>query len=279
MRHHAWDMSTPRKPTKQERRESARAARLEVERAEAASAQRRKRLTILLAVLGAAAVLVVVAIVVSGGKDNSAQNRPAAAQKAAGPIPGQKESAEMLAGIPQQGIYLGKPSAPVRLVEFADLQCPFCREYALQTLPQLVQDYVRTGKVRMEFRNLSFIGDDSVTAGRSASAASEQNKLWNFTDVFYYNQGEENSGYVTQEFLDSIYKASGVDAAKATAFAGTPAALKPLAAANQLADQQSVQSTPTILIAKRGGSLQKVNASPTDVNAFKSAINGLLGQA
>ena len=49
----------------------------------------------------------------------------------------------MLAGIPQSGIHLGSPSAPVRLVEFADLQCPFCREYTLQTLPQLVQDYVR----------------------------------------------------------------------------------------------------------------------------------------
>ncbi|HEY7621806.1 MAG TPA: thioredoxin domain-containing protein [Solirubrobacteraceae bacterium] len=272
-------MSTPRKPTKQERRDAARAARLEAERAEAASAQRRKRLTILLSVLGAAAVLVVVAIVVSGGKDNSAKSRPEAAQKAAGPIPGQKESAEMLAGIPQQGIYLGKATAPVRLVEFADLQCPFCREYALQTMPQLVQDYVRTGKVRMEFQNLSFIGDDSVTAGRSASAAGAQNRVWNFVDVFYYNQGEENSGYVTQEFLDSIYKAAGVDAAKATAFAGTPAALKPLATANTFADKEGVTQTPTILIGKRGGSLQKVDAGPTDVNAFKSAIDGLLGQA
>ena len=107
----------------------------------------------------------------------------------------------MLAGIPQSGIYLGSPSAPVRLVEFADLQCPFCREYTLQTLPQLVQDYVRSGKVRMEFRDLAFLGKDSVTAGRHAAAAGEQNKLWNFIDVFYFNQGEENSGYVTPSFL------------------------------------------------------------------------------
>ena len=185
----------------------------------------------------------------------------------------------MLAGIPQQGIYLGKPNAPVRLVEFADLQCPFCREYTLQTLPQLVQDYVRTGKVRMEFRNLSFIGDDSVTAGRSASASGEQSKLWNFVDVFYHNQGEENSGYVTQQFLDKIYNAAGVNAAQATAFAQTPAALRPLATANAMADTEGVSSTPTILIAKRGGSLQKLNAGPTDVNAFKSAIDSALGQA
>jgi protein-disulfide isomerase len=273
-------MSTNPKPTKQQRRDAARAARLAAEQADAASARRRKRLTILLAVLGAAAVVVVVAIVVSsGGGGNSAQNRPAAAQKASGAIPGQKESGEMLAGIPQQNIYLGKPSAPVRLVEFADLQCPFCREYSLQTLPTLVQDYVRTGKVRMEFRNLSFIGDDSVTAGRHAAAAGQQNKLWNFVDIFYFNQGEENSGYVTDDFLASIDKAAGVDNATAKTFAASAAALKPLQTANNLADQQGVQETPTIMIAKRAGALKKVDAAPTDVSAFKSAIDALLGQA
>ena len=56
----------------------------------------------------------------------------------------------------------------------------------------------------------------------------EQNKLWNFIDVFYFNQGEENSGYVTPSFLHSIDKAAGVDSAKADAFAASPASLTPL---------------------------------------------------
>jgi protein-disulfide isomerase len=272
-------MSTNPKPTKQERREAARQARLEAERAQAAAALRRKRLRTLLAVLGVAAVAVVIAIVVSSGGGNGAKSRPGAAQNASGPIPGQKESGEMLAGIQQRGIYLGSPSAPVRLVEFADLQCPFCREYSLQTLPQLVQDYVRSGKVRMEFRNLSFIGDDSVAAGRAASAAAQQNRLWNFVDVFYFNQGEENTGYVTPNFLNSIYKAAGVDAAKASAFAKSPAAFRPLEAANTMADQLGVKSTPTVFVGKPGGKLTEVQAAPTDVNAYKQAIDGVLGQA
>jgi protein-disulfide isomerase len=273
-------MSTEHKPTKQERREAARAARVEAEHAHAAKALRRRRLRTLLAVLGAAAVLVVVAIVVSGGgSDDKATSRPVAAQKATGAIPGQKESAEMLAGIPQTGIYLGNPAAPVRVVEFADLQCPFCRDYSLQVLPRLVQDYVRSGKVRMEFRTLSFLGKDSVTAGRAAAAAGEQNRLWNFVDVFYFNQGEENSGYVTPSFLQRIEKAAGVDPARADPFAASPASQKPLAAADALANQLGVQSTPTILVGKRGGKLTAVQADPTDVGAFKSAIDGALGQA
>jgi protein-disulfide isomerase len=274
-------MSTEPKPTKQERRDDAHAARVEAEQAQASAAMRRRRLRLLLAVLGAAAAVVVIAIVVSGGGggDDTAKDRPAAAQKASGAIPGEKESAEMLAGIPQKGIYLGNAAAPVRVVEFADLQCPFCREYSLEVLPRIVQDYVRSGKVRIEFRNLAFLGKDSVTAGRAASAAAQQNRLWNFVDTFYFNQGEENSGYVTPAFLAKIYKASGVDAAKANAYAGTPAALKPLAAADALGNQHDVQSTPTILVGKRGGALTPVQADPTDVGAYTSAIDGALGQA
>jgi protein-disulfide isomerase len=273
------EMSSEPRQTRDQKRAAARAARVEAERADAASAQRRRRLMTLGAVLAAAAVVVVVAIVVSGGGSDKASNRPQAAQTASGAIPGQKESGEMLAGIPQKGIYLGKADAPVRLVEFADLQCPICREYALQSLPQLVQDYVRTGKVRMEFRNLSFLGPDSITAGRAAAAAAKQNKLWNFTDVLYYNQGEENSGYVTQQFIDRINKASGVDSAEADAFAKSDASQEPLGAANTMANQYGVNSTPTILVGKRGGQLKAVDAAATDVSAYKSAIDGVLGQA
>lgn len=273
------EMSSEPRQTRQQRREAARAARVEAERAQAAAAQRRRRLITLGGVLAAAAVVVVVAILVSGGGGDNASDRPQAAQTASGAIPGQKESAEMLAGIPQKGIYLGKADAPVRLVEFADLQCPICREYSLQSLPQLVQDYVRTGKVRMEFRNLSFLGPDSITAGRAAAAAAQQNKLWNFADVFYYNQGEENSGYVTQDFIDRINKAAGVDSAEADAFAKSDASQEPLGAANTMANQLGVNATPTILVGKRGGELKAVDADATDVAAYKSAIDGVLGQA
>jgi protein-disulfide isomerase len=276
-------MENEPKPTKRERRDEARAARMEAERAATASSLRRRRMRTLLLVLAGAAVLVVAGIVVSGSSNSDkAKSRPGAAQKAAGSsgtIPGQKESSEMLAGIPQKGIQLGNPSAPVRLVEFADLQCPFCREYSLQTLPTLVQDYVRSGKVRMEFRDLAFLGDDSVTAGRHAAGAAEQDKLWNFIDVFYFNQGEENTGYVTPNFLHSIDKAAGVDSAKSDAFAATDASLTPIKEANALGDQLAVKSTPTIFIAKRGGKLQQVDAAPTDVASYKAAIDGLLGQA
>jgi protein-disulfide isomerase len=275
MRHHCG-VSTSQKQTKQQRREAARQARLEAERAAALSARRKRRLTMLGAVLGLAAVLVVVAIVVSSGNKNDSSSRAGKVEKATGAIPGQTESREMLTGIPQQGMYLGNPKAPVRFVEFADLQCPFCREYALNTMPVLVQDYVRTGKMRMEFRDLAFIGKDSEKAGRWAAAAGQQGKLWNFSDIFYFNQGQENTGYVTDKFLAKIAKAAGVDPVKAKAYADTPAADQPRQVATALAQRYDVTSTPTFMVGRRGGGLAKVPAAPTDTNTLKAAIDGQL---
>jgi protein-disulfide isomerase len=179
----------------------------------------------------------------------------------------------MLDGIPQQGISLGRPDAPVRFVEFADLQCPACRDYALSTLPVLVRDYVRTGKVRMEFRNLSFLGDDSVTLGRAASAAARQDRLWKFAHLVYFNQGEENSGYATPAFVDRILTAAGVNAVEAKAFVAGRESTAPLRAADTMARRYGVNSTPSFLIGRRSGELAKV-----DSGSLSSAIDDLLGR-
>ena len=86
----------------------------------------------------------------------------------------------------------------------------------------------------MELRLLTFIGPDSVTAAGVLLAAGQQNKLWNATDLFYRNQGEENSGYVTDDFLTKVLTGAGADAEKAIAGAGDPAVSQEIAAAKTL---------------------------------------------
>src|SRR5690349_18702280 len=103
---------------------------------------------------------------------------PAAAEEA-GALAAVSSTRELLAGIPQRPTVLGRPGAPVTLVEFADLQCPYGGLWARATLPTLVQRYVRTGKLRIDFRGLAFVGPDSKTALRVAHAAGAQNRLWN----------------------------------------------------------------------------------------------------
>src|SRR3954452_9253058 len=108
------------------------------------------------------------------------------------------------AGIPQGGTALGSPGAPVTLVEFGDLQCPFCRRFDREVLPELLRRYVRRGRVRIDFRPVALLGPDSGRAARAALAAAEQNRLWQFLDLFYANQRRENTGYVTDGFLRSV---------------------------------------------------------------------------
>ncbi len=139
-------------------------------------------------VAAVAIAAVAVAISSGGGSANAASG---------GRLSGAAFSSSLFAGIPQHGTVLGRADAPARIIEFADLQCPYCQEYAAQALPSLVRDYVRTGKVQMVFENLSFIGPDSVRAAHVAAAAAAQDKLWNFVDLMYLNQGPENTGYVT----------------------------------------------------------------------------------
>ena len=103
----------------------------------------------------------------------------AAREPAATPEP------SLFAGIEQQGAALGSPKAPVTLVEYADLQCPYCAQWARDALPTLVEDYVKTGKLRIVFRGLAFIGPDSDKALRTAIAAGEQNHLWDVVHGLY----------------------------------------------------------------------------------------------
>jgi protein-disulfide isomerase len=245
-------MSEPTTPNKRERREAARADRQAREDAAAAAETRRKRLLTLGGLLGAAVVVVIVAIVIStsGGK----RRTPSASS--GGDVAGVADTKAMLNGIPQRGITLGRADAPVTIVEFADPQCPYCKEYTLNEMPKVVQDQVRTGKAKMELRLLTFIGPDSITAAQVINATGNQNLLWNTADLMYRNQGEENSGYVTDSFLDGIVKGAGGDAAKAQRDATTPAVQEMIAAARTAASRYGVTGTPTILVGPTGGELK-----------------------
>jgi protein-disulfide isomerase len=241
----------------------------------AADPRKRRNIIIGAAIAIAVVVAVVVVLVSSGGSDGSGTDSASGGSTAA-QVKGQKETSEMLDGIPQDGSALGKKSAKVTLVEFADFQCPFCRDFALNTLPVIINDYVRTGKVRMELRTLTFIGPDSATAAAAGAAAGEQNLEWNYTNLFYYNQGQENSGYVTDEFIDSIYKAAGVDEAKANAFRKTDAAAVPAQSADEEAQKYGIQSTPSFVVGPTGGPYTKLDVDITNPDGFKAALDSLL---
>jgi protein-disulfide isomerase len=186
------------KREREKRREEREAAEARV-----SSADRRTRLL----QLGAGAVFlaiiaVVVVIVVAGSSSSSggeAQN-----------LTEIKQVDSLVNGIPQQQLVLGKASAPVELIEYGDLQCPICKEYSEEFLPSIIEKQVKQGKVKIIFRNFIIISEQSIPAGEAAIAAGAQARGWYFIELFYRNQGEERSGYITEEFIEAIAKGAGV---------------------------------------------------------------------
>ncbi len=232
-----------------------------------------KRRNVMIAGLAAVVVIVAAVLILVSSGDNANEN---AAPAAHAPLRGVKETTAMLTGIPQDGNALGKKNAPVTMIEYADYQCPFCRDYALETMPILINDYVRSGKLRLEFEPLTFIGPDSETAARAGVAAGQQNLEWNYTHLFFFNQGEERSGFVTDAFIDKLYGGAGVNAAKANAYRKTPAAAVPIAEASANAQKYGVASTPSFVVGPTGGPYTKLEVEISNPDAFKAAFDALL---
>lgn len=262
--------------TRKQRREAAREERRAAEQAAMAQQARRRRLGTLGGALAIAVVLLAVGIYAStrGGASHTT-NIPASA--AGSNVPFAKTVDAAFTGIPQHGLTLGNPNAPVTMVWFGDLQCPICRQFHADVLPTLLKDYVRTGKVKLVWRNLAFIGPDSTTAAGMAGAAEMQNKLWQFVSLFYYNQQEENSGYVTQKFLQQMASGAGMNVPKALTARFSQNAQNQLTNATQLANNTLPQiATPAFLIGKTGGKLNYFNYSSLTPGAFTGPINQLL---
>jgi protein-disulfide isomerase len=190
-----------------EERERLRAERQAAESQDAAAQARKRRVQYLsLAAFGAVAVVVALVVISQSGSDNNGGSTPTT-------VAGVKGVAQVnseLQGLSQNGQRLGDASAPVTVTEFGDPQCPVCKEFSQQVAPDLISSEVKTGKAKYVYMPYLIIGPDSKPAMKAVLAAGLQNRFWNYLQLFYENQGEENSGYVTDEFLTNIAKAAGV---------------------------------------------------------------------
>src|SRR4051812_3158529 len=229
-----------------------------------------------------AAALIVVSL--TGGSSDKQASPPPTTTAARSPsrpthlagLAGADATLKLFRGIPQKLNVLGNPNAPVTMVEFADLQCPFCREYTIDALPTVIERYVRPGKVKLVFSGMHFIGPDSEKALRAAYAAGLQGKLWQFIDLLYKNQGGENSGWVTDELLRSVGASiPGFDTDKMFADAQSAEVTNAIAAADQTSQRAKVNSTPTFFAGKDGATLEHVNVTALTPEAFRPTLDTL----
>jgi protein-disulfide isomerase len=180
------------------------------------------------------------------------------------------------ASVPQHGDTLGKADAPVTITVFEDPQCPFCRQWNVETLPTVIDRYVRTGRVKLVYRGIEIIGPNSVDGLRAIYAARGQNKLWQMVDELYARQGEENSGWITPAVITAAARAGGAKPKPIFAAANSPAVTAALKQAANEATADHVAGTPTFVIERPPGLPQQLSVPALDPASFTAALDAAL---
>jgi protein-disulfide isomerase len=225
------------------------------------------------------AVALILASVLGSSDESSASSTTTTAGSTTAPAaraPGAAATIALFKGIPQRLNQLGKVDAPVTMVEFADLQCPYCRDYTVTALPAIVREYVRSGKVKLVFSGMEFIGPDSDKALRAVYAAGLQGRMWNYLDLLYRSQGAENSGWVTDAMLRQIGESiPGLDTERMMADRSSAEVESALAASQQQASTAHVNQTPTFFAGPTGGQLRQIQVTSLTPDAFRPTLDAL----
>jgi protein-disulfide isomerase len=253
---------------RQQQRQRLRDQRQAAESSDAAAAQARKRRVqyLTLAAFGAVAVIVALIVISQSGGGGGSSSPPAN-------VTGTAQVDAQLKGLDQSGAVLGSSSAPTTVIEYGDPQCSSCKFFSENVAPQLISSQVRGDTVKYEFRPFLIIGPDSKPAMRGALAAGEQNRFWNFLQLFYLNQGGENSGYVTDSFLTGLAKAAGVpDIGKWNTDRNDPKWNAVIQQGSSQADSFGFTGTPSIVVQGPNGQRPIGGSSIPTLGQIQSAI-------
>jgi len=259
--------------TRKQRREHARAQRKEMEQAALDAAKRRTRL-IQLGIVAAVVVVAIVAIVIATGGGSKSHGISSNKRETNSTV---SSVSSLLGGIPQSGNTLGRPNAPVTMQYFGDLQCPVCKSFTEGALQPLIQNYVRPGILKIEFRSLETATREPETFRTqqvAALAAGKQSKMWQYIELFYRQQGEEDTGYVTEAYLAGLARqVPGLNLSAWEAARSDAALTSSVTTDAQAANNSGFTGTPSFLIGKTGGQMHKFEeGSLTDPSGFVAVI-------
>jgi protein-disulfide isomerase len=154
------------------------------------------------------------------------------------------------------GLTMGDANTPVKVVEFADFQCPGCGSYWTNQETTIVKNYVETGKVFYSYSPFSFVGtfvqnnpwDESVKAAEAAYCANDQGKFWDYRDYVFGNQQGENQGHFSRDFLLAIAKKLKLDMTTFTSCFDSNKYAQKITDDNNYAVKQGVNSTPSFTV-------------------------------
>jgi len=173
------------------------------------------------------------------------------------------------------GMNMGDPKAPITVQEFADYQCPGCKNYFDTLEKTIIDKYIATNKVHFIFTALSFIDDrgpgkESNAAAEAAYCANDQGKFWDYHDILFTNQSQtgENIGGFSDVRLKAFAKSIGLDTTQFNSCYDGGKYRDKVVADAHLGNQKGIQQTPSFLIN------DKTIVDPLDL---QKTLDGLLG--
>jgi protein-disulfide isomerase len=189
-------------------------------------------------------------------------------------ISGSGEVQELVGGIPQLGDRLGSDDAPITIDVFNDIQCTRCADYQREVIDPLINDYVRPGDAQMIFRHYPLGGKPVTLGGVAAEAAGQQDRQWQFIEVFIRNLNQVPSEGVTQEFLNEI--ASATPKLEVTdweqAMQGDEAE-QAATAGNDLGTKLKITANPAVVVTGANGS-EELDDAP-GIDDIEAAIDSV----
>ena len=189
-------------------------------------------------------------------------------------ISGSGEVQELVGGIPQLGDRLGSDDAPITIDVFNDIQCTRCADYQREVIDPLINDYVRPGDAQMIFRHYPLGGKPVTLGGVAAEAAGQQDRQWQFVEVFIRNLDQVPSEGVTQEFLNEI--ASATPKLEVTdweqAMQGDEAE-QAATAGNDLGTKLKITANPAVVVTGANGS-EELDDAP-GIDDIEAAIDSV----
>ena len=106
---------------------------------------------------------------------------------------------------------LGNPNAPITMVEFGDYQCTFCSKFFHETENSIITNYIKTGKVKILFKDYIILGQDSINAANAAHCANDQKSFWEYHSMLYNNWAGEDTGWADLAHLHEFANTLGLD--------------------------------------------------------------------
>ena len=171
---------------------------------------------------------------------------------------------------------LGSENASITIVEFGDYQCEACYHWFHNTRDTLIDNYIETGKAKLVFVDLPFLGRDSPKAAQASYCAEDQGKYWEYHVMLYtFQDGPPDSGWADRDRLNSFAFSLDMNVDEFNDCMDSSKYQKRVKANYDEAVKHGVQQTPTFIIISQDGTTEKfAGAQPYSV--FAATIEPML---